>query len=83
MASLNRDAAANAVLPGDLLRALTCTTFVYPTRSLFGLVPPERHVVLYGADKMKFAEVSVALRRGEARDGEVTVVVERSRAEGA
>jgi hypothetical protein len=30
---------------GDVLRGATCTNFVYPTKALFGAVPPERHVV--------------------------------------
>jgi hypothetical protein len=30
---------------GDVLRGVTCTNFVYPTRALFGAVPPQRHVV--------------------------------------
>jgi hypothetical protein len=28
-----------------VLRGVTCTNFVYPTRALFGAVPPQRHVV--------------------------------------
>ena len=38
-----------AVLEGDVLRACTCTTLVYPTRALFGAKPPKRTIVLYGA----------------------------------
>lgn len=30
---------------GDVLRAVTCTNFVYPTKALFGAVPPQRHIV--------------------------------------
>ena len=52
---------------------------MYPTRSLLGLVPPERTVVLFGADRMAFGKVAGALRRGKARDGEVTLVLERAR----
>jgi hypothetical protein len=33
------------VTAGDVLRGVTCTNFVYPTKALFGAVPPERHVV--------------------------------------
>jgi hypothetical protein len=33
------------IAAGDVLRAATCTNFVYPTRALFGAVPPERHIV--------------------------------------
>jgi hypothetical protein len=49
----------------------------YPTRALFGAVPPERHIVLYGADNQSWASVSGALRKGEAKDGEVTLILER------
>lgn len=28
-----------------MLRAATCTNFVYPTKALFGAVPPQRHIV--------------------------------------
>jgi hypothetical protein len=52
-----RSAAAAAPLEGDVLRAVTCTNMVYPTKALFGAVPPERHIVLYGADKQKWAAV--------------------------
>ncbi len=38
-------AAAQAALPGDVLRAVTATNFVYPTKALFGAIPPERHIV--------------------------------------
>lgn len=44
-ASLNSDVAAEAVLPGDVLRAVTATNFVYPTRALWGAQAPERHIV--------------------------------------
>mmetsp|Transcript_12730 Transcript_12730/g.27574 ORF Transcript_12730/g.27574 Transcript_12730/m.27574 type:complete len:290 (-) Transcript_12730:387-1256(-) len=70
-------ALSQAILPGDVLRGVTCTTIVYPTKALFGAIPPERHIVVYGADNMKFAEISGALKRGEVKDGEVTVIVER------
>jgi len=29
-----------AAQPGDVLRAFTCTNFVFPTNSLFGAKPP-------------------------------------------
>ena len=40
-----------AAQPGDVLRAFTCTNFVFPTNSLFGAKPPVRlssalHVLL-------------------------------------
>jgi hypothetical protein len=31
-------------LAGDLLRAVTCTCPVWPTKALFGAVAPERHI---------------------------------------
>ena len=31
-----------AAQPGDVLRAFTCTNFVFPTNSLFGAKPPVR-----------------------------------------
>eukprot|EP00798_Chlamydomonas_sp_ICE-L_P021980 gene21980-29041_t len=71
--------AESAVLPRDIVRGLTCTTFNYPTRSLFGLQAPERTVVLFGADNRRFTEVKAAMRRGVVKDGEVTVVVEREK----
>eukprot|EP00882_Tetradesmus_deserticola_P008531 GHRQ01008996.1.p1 GENE.GHRQ01008996.1~~GHRQ01008996.1.p1 ORF type:complete len:294 (+),score=64.92 GHRQ01008996.1:166-1047(+) len=45
VASLNRSLDKESVLDGDLQRGVTCTNFVYPTRALFGAVPPQRHVV--------------------------------------
>lgn len=30
---------------GDVLRAITCTNFVYPANALIGVQPPERHIV--------------------------------------
>ncbi|GFH18344.1 uncharacterized protein HaLaN_15133 [Haematococcus lacustris] len=78
MASMNRQLASNAVLPGDILRAVTATNFVYPTRALFGAVPPERHVVLFGADGQRWSVVRGALGKGIVADGDVTVIVERA-----
>ncbi len=45
IASINTSLKAEAVLPGDLLRAVTATNFVYPTKALFGASAPERHIV--------------------------------------
>ncbi|KAL6761927.1 hypothetical protein V8C86DRAFT_2526243 [Haematococcus lacustris] len=78
MASMNRQLASNAVLPGDILRAVTATNFVYPTKALFGAVPPERHVVLFGADGQRWSVVRGALGKGIVADGDVTVIVERA-----
>ncbi len=36
--------------------------------------------MLYGADRQTWTSVSAALRKGEAKDGEVTLVLERRRA---
>lgn len=41
---------------GDVLRACSCTTFVFPTNSLFGAKPPQRHIVCYGADQQKWSQ---------------------------
>ncbi|CAD7696818.1 unnamed protein product [Ostreobium quekettii] len=62
---------------GDVLRAITCTNFVYPTRALFGAAPPERHIVVYGADGMRWPAVVAAMRKGDKRDGDVTLILER------
>jgi len=75
-AALSSDQAV-AALPGDILRAVTCTNFVYPTQALFGARPPERHIVLYGADNQTWAKVCGALKKGDVKDGEVTMVLER------
>lgn len=80
--SMDPTLASSCIQPGDVLRATTCTNFVYPTRSLFGITPPERHIVLYGADRQGWSRVRTALRRGEVKDGEVTLVLERPLAQG-
>ena len=54
---LDRSQAASAPAVGDVLRACTCTTFVFPTNSLFGAKPPQRHIVCYGADQQKWTQV--------------------------
>ena len=35
----------DAAQPGDVLRAFTCTNFVFPTNSLFGAKPPVRLIL--------------------------------------
>jgi hypothetical protein len=54
---LDRSQAASAPAIGDVLRACTCTTFVFPTNSLFGAKPPQRTIVAYGADQQKWTQV--------------------------
>lgn len=78
LAKFDRSQKAKAALAGDVLRACTCTTLVYPAKSLvFGLQPPTRSVVLYGADGERWEKVATALKRGLAADGPVTLVLER------
>ena len=78
LAKLDRAQRAQAALAGDVLRACTCTTLVYPTKSLvFGLKAPTRCVVLYGADRERWEKVATALKCGLAEDGPVTLVLER------
>lgn len=71
---------ASAVLPGDLLRAVTCTTIVYQSRKglQIGLGRlPERHRVVFGADGQPWRKVRAALKAGLVQDGPVTLVLER------
>jgi hypothetical protein len=78
LGSIDRLWSTEAGLPGDVLRACTCTTIAYPTKSLvFGIKPPLRYVVLYGADDQRWEKVATALKRGLAQDGPVTLVLER------
>lgn len=78
IAGFDRGQRANAALPGDVLRAFTCTNLVYPTKSLiFGIQPPQRHIVLFGADSQRWEKVSKALKLGLAEDGPVSLVLER------
>ena len=60
MAKLNRVLEDSSVLVGDVLRGFTCTNFVYRTQALFGAQAPQRTLVLYGADKQKWPQVSHA-----------------------
>ena len=55
----------------------------YPTKALFGAVPPARHATLYGCDAQSWAAIRSALRKGDSRDGVVTLVVERPAAAGS
>ena len=58
MDSAKRD---SAVLAGDVLRACTCTNFVYQTTALFGAKAPSRTIVVYGADNQKWSKVAPLL----------------------
>ena len=78
LAGFDRGQRASAALPGDVLRAFTCTNLVYPTKSLvFGMQPPERHIVLFGADGQRWEKVSKALKLGLVEDGPVSLILER------
>lgn len=44
----------------------------------FGAKPPERSIVVFGADGQKWGAVIEALKKGLAEDGEVTLVLERT-----
>lgn len=76
-AKVNPSLAASAALEGDVLRACTATCIVYPTRELFGLKPPKRAVVVYGADGQRWPQIITALKKGLFADGPVTLVLER------
>jgi len=73
------DARVPAALPGDVLRAVTCTTIEFEGYGGNPLVPPRprRVITLFGADGENWSRVSVALRRGLVEDGPVTLVLER------
>lgn len=53
-----------AVQPGDVLRACTCTNFVFEGTALFGAKPPVRTLVVYGADDQRWPKVIAALKKG-------------------
>ena len=57
VARLDRVMAGSSLLPGDVLRGVTCTNFVYPTQALFGAQAPRRTIVLYGADNQRWPKV--------------------------
>lgn len=76
-ARLDRTQRKSCVMEGDVLRAITCTTLVYPTDSLFGAKPARRTVTLFGADGQSWGKVAGALKRGLVEDGPVTVILER------
>ena len=60
-----------------MLRAVTCTTLMYETLSMFGAAKPIQTVSLYGADGQKWPQVVAALKRGSVADGPVTLILER------
>ena len=57
VAKLDRVMAGSSLLPGDVLRGVTATNFVYPTQALFGAQAPRRTIVLYGADNQRWPKV--------------------------
>ena len=61
VARMDRSKQEGAALMGDVLRACTCTNFVYQTTALFGAKAPNRTIVLYGADKQKWSKVTFSL----------------------
>lgn len=77
VAQIDRSLLRSTIIEGDVLRAITCTNFVYPTQALFGATPPERHIVVFGADNQSWPKVINALKKGDREDGDVTIVVER------
>ena len=82
LAGFDRARRAEAALPGDVVRAFTATNLVYPTKSLlFGMQPPQRQIVVFGADGQKWERLSGALKQGLVEDGPVTFVLERAVAE--
>lgn len=77
-AKLDVSLAQYAAMPGDVLRAVTCTNIVYKTGALlFGAQLPMREVVVYGADGETWPKTAAALQEGLVSDGEVQVVLER------
>jgi hypothetical protein len=82
-AALDPVLAQTALSPGDLLRGVTATTVVFRgAGALAGWAPGVREIVLFGADGAKWPAVRAALRKGDAADGDVTVIVEREEREG-
>jgi hypothetical protein len=68
----------SVALEGDILRACTSTNIVYEPKALaFGMQPPTRAIVLYGADGQGWPQVVAALKKGLVADGPVTLVLER------
>ena len=76
-AKLRGTEATDAVLPGDVPRACTAINFVYGPGGLAGVAPPQRTVVLFGADGEAWPKVLGALKRNAVSDGPVTLVFER------
>lgn len=76
--SLDPALSTRAPRVGDILRACTATNVVYQTGALlFGAQPPQRTIVVYGADDQRWPNVAAALTRGLLADGKVTLVLER------
>lgn len=77
VAKLRGTEATDAVLPGGVPRACTAINFVYGPGGLAGVAPPQRTVVLFGADGEAWPKVLGALKRNAVSDGPVTLVFER------
>jgi hypothetical protein len=76
LARFDKRRRAEAALPGDVLRAVTCTNILWPAKNPFGAKLPQRHIVLFNADE-SWERVANALKQGDSSDGPVTLVLER------
>lgn len=76
-AKLDRAREETTALPGDVLRAVTCTTLMYAPASMFGAAAPVPTITVYSPDEQKWPKVATALQRGSVADGEVTLILER------
>ena len=54
---LSKQSLGHSVQIGDVLRACTCTNFLYETSALLGAKAPVRTTVLYGADNQQWPKV--------------------------
>ena len=88
VAKLRGTEATDAVLPGDVPRACTAINFVYGPGGLAGVAPPQRTVVLFGADgaagaaQVDHKVLLGPMKRNAVSDGPVTLVFERPPAAG-
>ena len=54
---MSKQSLGQSVQIGDVLRACTCTNFLYETSALLGAKAPIRTTVLYGADNQQWPKV--------------------------